>query len=112
MVEEIIEWKEGQSYTVVLSENSVPIPNATATMGVNEIDPLHSEVYLEMSYTPKWGIFGRIIDVLMLRMVMRYVFNKVLKSLQHHVETGELIGKNGKPISHISQTNTIQPQQG
>ena len=65
-----------------------------------------------MSYTPKWGIFGKIIDVLMLRMVMHHIFNKVLKGLTHHVETGELIEKNGKPVSPVSQPGAAQLQQG
>lgn len=111
-VEEIIEWKEGQSATIAVTDAPMPVLNATATMRVNKVDSHHSEVYMEMSYTPKWGIFGKIFDILMLRMGMRHVFNKVLKSLQHHVETGELIGKNGKPISHTSLTKTAQLQQG
>lgn len=97
-VEEITEWKEGQSFTCIITEAPMPVLDATATMGINEIDSDHCEVYLEMNYTPKWGIFGRILDVLILRMAMRNIFNKVLKGLQHHVETGELIGQNGKPI--------------
>ena len=111
-VEEITGWKEGHSFTVVVSEAPMPVINATATMGINEIDSHHSQVYLEMSYTPKWGMFGTIIDVLMLRMGMRRIFKKVLKGLQHHVETGALIGKNGKPTSLIPPTETAQLQQG
>ena len=64
---------------------------------VFQIDSDRSEVYIEMNYTPKWGIFGKIMDVLVMRMAMRSTFNKVLKGLELHVETGELIGKNGKP---------------
>jgi len=113
VVEKIISWDdERQFFTCTVTEISAPILDVTAGMGVKLIDSHHSEVQIEMTYVPKWGIFGKILDVLMLRMGMRHVFNKVLKGLQHHVETGELIGKNGRPISHSSQTKTTQLQQG
>ena len=105
-VEKITGWEEGRYFTCTVSGGPAPIQNATASMGVNKIDSQHSEVYIEMNYVPKWGIFGKIIDVLILRMGMRYTFNKVLKGLQLHLETGELIGKNGKPNPRISQAAT------
>ena len=105
VVERILEWEdERKFFTCTVTEIAAPILDVTAAMGVNEVDAHHSEVYIEMSYVPKWGVFGRIIDVLVLRMVMRSTFNKVLKGLQHHVETGELIGRSGKPIPRIVQT--------
>lgn len=110
-VEEIIDWNEGKSFTVVITEAVMPVVEATAIMGVNKIDEHHSQVFLEMTYTPKWGILGKIIDVVMLRMAMRRIFAQVLKGLQHHVETGELIG-NGKPTSSVSQPKATQLQQG
>ncbi len=108
-VEKIIAWDdERQFFTCTVTELAAPILDATAAMGVNEIDSHHSEVYVEMSYVPKWGIFGKILDVLMLRMGMRYTFNKVLKGLEQHVETGALIGRGGKPTPPISQTTQLQ----
>ena len=109
VVEKIISWDdEQQFYTCTVTEIAAPIRDVTAGMRVNIIDSHHSEVQLEMTYAPKWGIFGKILDVLMLRIVMRSTFNKVLKGLKHHVETGELIGKNGKPTPRFSQTTTTQ----
>ncbi len=110
-VEEIIDWNEGQSFTVVITEAAMPVVDATAIMGVNKIDEHRSQVFLELTYTPKWGILGKIIDVVMLRMAMRRIFSQVLKGLQHHVETGELIG-NGKPTSSVSEPKATQLQQG
>lgn len=110
-VEKITEWKEeGQSFTCIVSDGPAPILDAIASMGVNKIDSEKSEVYVEMKYVPKWGILGKIIDVLMLRFGMRYTFNKVLAGLEHHVETGELIGKNGKATIRISQVATTPLQ--
>ncbi len=108
-VEKIIAWDdERQFFTCTVTELTAPILEVTAGMSVETIDSHHSEVALEMSYVPKWGILGKILDVLMLRMAMRSLFNKVLKGLQHHVETGELIGKKGKPIPQIAQTTQLQ----
>ncbi len=110
-VEKIISWDdEQQFFTCTVTEIAAPILDVTAGMRVNIIDSHRSEVQIEMTYLPKWGIFGKILDVLVLRMAMRSTFNKVLKGLKHHVETGELIGKNGKPTPRFSQTKTTQLQ--
>ncbi len=108
-VEKIIAWDdERQFFTWTVTELAAPILDVTAGMRVEKIDSDRSKVHIEMNYVPKWGIFGKILDVLILRMVMRQTFNKVLKGLQHHVETGELIGEKGKPIPRISQTTQLQ----
>ena len=107
-VEKIISWDdERQFFTCTVTEFAAPMLDVTAGMGVKKIDSNRSEVYIEMNYVPKWGILGKIMDVLVLRMAMRHTFNKVLKGLQLHLETGEVIGKNGKPAPRISQAATI-----
>ena len=110
-VEKIIAWDdERQFFTCTVTELAAPILDVTAGMRVEKIDAHRSNVHIEMNYVPKWGIFGKVLNVLVLRFAMQSTFNKVLKGLQHHVETGELIGEKGKPIPHIPQTT--QPQQG
>ena len=110
-VEKIISWDdERQFFTCAVTEIAAPILDVTAGMRVNTIDSHRSEVQIEMTYVPKWGIFGKILDVLVLRMAMRSTFNKVLKGLKHHVETGELVGINGKPTPRFRQTTTTQVQ--
>ncbi len=106
-VEKITSWDdERHFFTCTVTEMAAPIVDVKAGMGVNQIDSHHSEAYLEMSYVPKWGVIGKIMDVLVLRMAMRSLFNKVLKGLELHIETGEVIGKNGKPAPRISQAAT------
>ena len=110
-VEKIISWDdERQFFTCTVTEMAAPILDVTAGMRVNIVDSNRSEVELEMTYVPKWGFFGKILDVLVLRMAIRSTFNKVLKGLKHHVETGDLIGKNGKPTPRLSQNTTTQLQ--
>ncbi len=110
-VEKIVAWEdERQFFTCTVTEIAAPILDVTAGMRVEKIDSHRCKVHIEMNYVPKWGILGKILNVLVLHFAMQSTFNKVLKGLQLHVETGELIGKNGKPTPHISQTT--QPHQG
>ncbi len=110
-VEKVVSWDdERHFFTCTVTEIAAPILDVTAGMRVNIIDSHHCDVQIEMTYVPKWGIFGKVLDVLVLRMAMRSTFNKVLKGLKHHVETGELIGKNGKPTPRSPQTTTTQLQ--
>ncbi len=106
-VEKITAWDdERQSFTCTVTELVAPIKDITSSMWVEEIDSHRSKVRIEMEYTPRWGIFGEILNVLVMRFAMKSTFNKVLKGLELHVETGELIGKNGKPTPRISQAAT------
>ena len=103
-VEKIIAWDdERKFFTCTVTEIAAPILDVTAGMRVEELDSDCSKVHIEMSYVPQWGIFGKILNVLVLHFAMQSTFNKVLKGLQLHVETGELIGRNGKPTPQISQ---------
>ena len=107
-VEKVTAWDdERHTFTCTVTEISAPILDATAGMKVDEIDSHRSSVELYMDYTPKWGIFGKIMNVLVLRFAMQSVFNKVLKGLELHLETGKVIEKNGKPTvqtSHATAT--------
>ena len=106
-VEKIISWDdERHFFTCTVTEIAAPILDVTAGMRVEKVDSHSSKVHIEMNYLPKWGIFGKILNVLVLRFAMQSTFRKVLKGLQLHVETGELIGKNGKPTPRISQAAT------
>ncbi len=106
-VEKITAWDdERQSFTCTVTELVAPIKDITSSMWVEEIDPHRSKVHIEMEYTPKWGIFGKILNVLVLHFVLQSTFKKVLTGLQTHLKTGKLIGKNGKPTLHLSQAAT------
>ncbi len=96
-VEEVIEWEEGKSFTVLASSTAFSIfGDTTGSMRVEPIDANRSKVILDTVYAPKLGVFGKILDSLVLRMGVGYALNRVLKSLQHHIGTGEVVGKGGK----------------
>jgi len=106
-VEKITEWDdERQSFTCTVTEIAAPIKDITSSMWVEEIDSNRSDVHIEMEYTPKWGIVGKILNVLVLHFALQSVFKRVLTGLQTHLETGKPIGKNGKPTLQPSQAAT------
>jgi len=105
VVEKIIEWKEGSSFTVQATASS-PFKEVMGGMHVESIDANTSKVTVNTSYKTKWGPVGMLMDLFMLRMGMNYALNNVLKGLQHHVETGETIGKGGRPIPLQLQSAT------
>ncbi len=97
VTEKVIEWHEGRSFTV--QTNDQPIFGVTkGKLSVKSIDTNRSEVTAVTTYTPKWGLLGKTLDVFLFRMIVNNAVSKVLKGLKHHAETGDLIGKGGKPI--------------
>lgn len=97
LVETVVEWDEGRSFTVLASHQPL-IGQVTGGMRVDPIDATTSRVTVHTAYTPAWGVFGRVLDILALRRGVTYALKRVLKSLQHHVETGERIGRGGAPV--------------
>ena len=96
-VEEITRWVEGREFTAAATEGPMPFNNVEAGMRVIPLGTSSSEVTIAMSYVPKWGLAGRLLNALMMRMAVRKMLTKVLTGLEHHVTTGELVGKNGVP---------------
>ena len=93
LVEEIIDYKEGQGYTMVLSDYSLPLKSMQATIGVKAIDANRSEIFMAADFVVKGGPFGWLMGACLMRPIMKGVFKKVMTGLAYHVETGELIGK-------------------
>lgn len=98
LVEEITDWDEGNGFTVDLTEASMPLKQAQASMRVTPTGAKSSIVTIEMEYVVKYGLMGKLMDVMMMRRMMGKMFTKILSSLEHHVLTGELIGKDGIPV--------------
>lgn len=105
VVETVIEWEEGKSYTVETNEQPI-FGQTKGTMRVTPIDANSSQVRVATTYTPKWGLFGKLLDFLLFKMIVNHAVDRVLNGLQHHVETSEPIGKGGKPIPlHIQSAS-------
>jgi len=99
LVEEIIEFQEGQSFKMELSEYSLPLKSMRAEMGVKAIDDNSSEIYMSADFVVKGGPFGWLLGQLVMRPVMKGVFKKVMTGLAYHCATGERVGEK-LPESH------------
>jgi ribosome-associated toxin RatA of RatAB toxin-antitoxin module len=80
--ERVTDWKESQSYTVDIYETSMPLmKRSLATFGVRPSGSDSSEVYMDIEYTMKYGVLGKIMDVLfmnaMMKMMMKAMFTKL-----------------------------------
>ncbi len=95
IVEEVTSWDEGRGFTVELSEISMPLKNVTARIGVEERGADRAAVTIEMTYTPKFGPVGWLMDRMMIRRMMPKMFASVLRGLEDHVRTGQEIGEDG-----------------
>ncbi len=66
--ERVSDWKEGSHYTVDIYETSMPIKNATATLGVTPLGNGTTEAYMQLDLEPKYKIMQPI-----LYLMFRYV---------------------------------------
>lgn len=92
LVEEIIDFQEGQGYKMELSEFSLPLKSMQAEMRVKEIDANSSEIYMSADFVVKAGPLGWLLGYLIMRPVMKGVFKKLLSGLAYHCVTGKSVG--------------------
>lgn len=93
VVEEVTNWYEGRSISVVLSEmTSMPLKKADATIQVEPVDSKTSLVSIDMNFVVKWGPLGWIMGKLMIKPMMKKMFTNVLKGLEYYAATGESVG--------------------
>jgi hypothetical protein len=78
--ERIIDWQEGKSYTVSIYEGTIPLKDTRATLSIQP-DGAGSVLKMEMSYKPKFGPLGALMDVVMLRRMMEKSMRSVVAGL-------------------------------
>ena len=91
LVEEIIEFQNGQGFKMKLSEFSLPLKSMSAEMRVKEIDANSSELYMSSDFVVKAGPLGWLMGFLLMRPMMKGVFKKLMSGLAYHTVTGERI---------------------
>ena len=93
LVEEIIDFHEGQGYKMDLSEHSLPLKSMQAEMKVKQIDANTSEISMASDFVVKGGPIGWLMGSLLMRPMMKGVFKKVLSGLAYHTATGKVVDK-------------------
>jgi len=86
--ERVVEWNEGRSYAVDIYEGTMPIEGIRTYLGVTPADG-GSRGFMDMTYTPKFGLAGRLLDALVLKTMMRRTMTGVLRGLRDMAETEE-----------------------
>ncbi len=97
VVETVTELTEGRRVVLELSDFSLPLNNASASITLDPVDDGTTRVTMEMNYEVKYGPAGWLMDQMMMKRMMGSLFLKVLGGLDHHVRTGEYVGKDFKP---------------
>lgn len=87
--EEIVEWKPGEYYVINIYEGTMPIDNPVTKLGVIPSSNGGSRVYMEFSYTPRFGLVGKLMNVLMLKRMMTGMLKKVLEGLAEKAELAQ-----------------------
>jgi len=103
LVEEIIEYYEGQGYKMNISNHSMPLKSMQAEMKVTTIDKNSSEIYMSADFVVKGGPLGWVMGQLIMRPVMKAIFKKVMTGLAYHSATGELISEKLPPNKELAK---------
>lgn len=82
LVERVLHWQEGHAYTVDIIDTSMPLRRATATLRVEPIDAHHCQASMQVDMTLKFGLLGKVMEVLAARGVMRRTMVGILNGLE------------------------------
>ena len=87
--ERVVDWQEGRSYRIEVFGGTMPMDDLMAELAVTPADN-GAALRMTMTYRPRWGLFGRLIDPILLRPMMRYTMRKVIAGLAAKAERAPL----------------------
>lgn len=93
VIEEIIDYQDGKSFKVELTEFSMPLKSLYAEMKVEGVDANASDISMSMDFVVKGGPFGWLMGFFMIRPMMKGIIKKVLTGLAYNSATGKLVGE-------------------
>ena len=91
LVERVIDWQEGESYTVRITSTNMPINTAQATIGVRAINTDLSLLHFKINYKVKFGILGKLMDILMMRWMFRIMIGMLINSLAKEIARTSIV---------------------
>ena len=103
LVEEIVDFQDGQGFTMELSEYSLPLKSMQAEMKVTELDENSCEIYMSSDFVVKAGPLGWLMGQLIMQPVMKGVFKKLMSGLAYHCVTGERIDEKLPPKDKLDK---------
>lgn len=108
--ETVTHWQEPRSFTVNLTEGSMPLAWAEATLAVAPSENGRASVSIAMDFTPKWGPIGWMMGIVMMKPMMKRMFTKVIAGLDHHIRTGEVVGEDGSLVLSRTKASALAQQ--
>ncbi len=96
LTERVTDFVEKQKLVIEVIDSSMPMNTAAGVFDLRPMGQGKTEVTLTMKYVVKFGPFGAIMDKLLLERTMTRSLNALLAGLDHHLESGETIGKGWK----------------
>ncbi len=99
VVEEVTSLDDGRALTVTMSEYTMPLSRGAAMFEVEADGDGRTLVTMTMDYKMKYGPLGWLMNVLLMRPVMGKLLASILSGLDHHLVTGEHIGKDWVPAA-------------
>jgi hypothetical protein len=102
MVEEIVEYDEGEGYKMEVSELSSPLKSMQAEIRVKDLDGDSSTIFMAIDFKTKGGPLGWLISKLMLKPIMKGVMKKQVNGLAYYSSTGKLVGEKLPPNAELA----------
>lgn len=90
--EEIIEWHDGERFTIKASNFSFPIKTMKAALGVTPAGS-KSEAFMTIMYEPKYGLMGKLMALLMMNRMMGKRMAGILAGLGQFATTGKRVDR-------------------
>jgi hypothetical protein len=87
--ERVLTWKEGESYTVDIYDGTLPVASNITTLGLMPRAGGGSLLFMESVYQLRYGVFGAIMDALVMRRTSNAMLGKVLVGLAEKAEERE-----------------------
>ena len=95
--ERVTESIEGQKLGIEIFDTSMPLETAQAAFTLSPTPTGGTTITMTTDYVVKFGPLGKLMDALMMKKMMTANLNGLLAGLDHHLVTGETVGKGWRP---------------
>ncbi len=93
VVERVTDVADGRRVKLELSEFSMPLAHATVEVEITPTASGGTQATFVLDYAMKFGVFGKLMDAVMVRGQMSKMLGSVLAGLDHHLATGDVVGE-------------------
>ncbi len=101
---------EGKKLDIEIFQTSMPIKDASGGFTLAPTPSGGTQITMRMQYTVKFGPLGMLMDAVMMKRMMTGSLDRLLAALDHHVVTGEEIGKDWTPPANAATTSGLAAQ--